>query len=305
MGRTDVFLLPSRSRVGPVRFGNESKWYYFPPGVTEFYDNFADLRVNTQTIAGMDGSYDGDGYSPAPSEKGEVNIELLLRGETPSLLQAKKDELSAIAGWGKMQLWKQPYDLTLSARWCNARVKRIGWKDQRQRRSDLSEIVQLVFEVPEARWYVRVPNPAEWRWGTEYTWGQVGIKWGGGGGTAFTGSTLTLTITNNGSARTLPNIRIITGAAQTMTNPVIERVVNTSVVDSLLYQGTVSAAKTLALNCAAKSAQLDAIDVYGLVTALNSDWMALEPGANTIRVRTDSASDRGTIKLTYDEAYYK
>ncbi len=295
----------ARSVTTYLRFGSGDQVYYFPPTTTKFTDNFLKLRTLSEILPGMDGAHDPYGYGAAPRQNGLVEVKMWLLADYPAQMTVLKDGLSAIAGWGKQRLYKQPFDTTKRERWCNARVQDIRWQDDAEQTTWRSQEVILMFEVPEARWFSRTADNLP-LWGTEYNWGQVGLLWGGGAGTAYSGasSPLTISITSNGTALSAPLIALTCSASQVMTNPVIERVVNSEVVERIKFNGTVGNSQLMVLDCRALRAKLNGLDIYDNVDIQRSSWLTIAPGANTFRLSSDSAGDACTVQIQFDEAYY-
>jgi hypothetical protein len=252
-------------------------------------------------MAGLPGGFDALGYDAAPSKVGRVDVQLMLTAQTPAEMSTLKDDISKIGGWGKQRLYRQPYDLTQNVRWCNARVADLKWSEKADECTDYNQVVNLLFEVPDARWYAVVGSTLIWNGST---WN--GGVWGGGADTAYSGaSALDLSITSKGTAPSAPLIIMQCGAAQTIVNPVIERIVNGAAVERVQLNGTIGNNQIWVVDCRSMSTKLNGQDVYGDVDSLRSNWLSIWSGANTIRFTSDNTGDAGTVRVQYDEAYYK
>lgn len=293
-------IIPNAT-VGLLRYDGGDNGIYTFKEVIQWEDNFLDLRPQTETMAGLPGGFDALGYDAAPSKVGRVDAQIMLTAQNPAEMTALKDDISRIGGWGKQRLYRQPDDLTLAVRWCNARVVDLKWSEKAGECTDYNQVVNLLFEVPDARWYVTVGNAPLWN-GT--TWN--GSTWGGGADTAYSGaSALNLSITSKGTAPSPPLIIMQCGAAQTITNPVIERIVNGAAVERVKLNGTIGNNQIWVVDCRSLATKLNGQDVYDDLERKRSNWLSIAPGANTIRFTSSSTGDAGTVRVQYDEAYFK
>lgn len=288
------------------RFGTGTRVYDFPPTIMRWSDNFANLVTQSDRLPGLDGGFDVYGSSPAPSEIGTVDVSFWIVPLNEQQITDLKDQMRAIAGWGKLPLFLQPYDLTKAERYCNARVKSINMPEDAELCTNKQQEIRITFEVPEARWFAFPTGTNQSYWdGVSSIWGSPACIWGGSAGIAYTGpGPQTVNVTTVGNAVTLPLIKLTCSAVQTITNPLIERVVNGLVIDSIQFTGSIPAGEVLIIDTQRLQAKLNATDVYDNLTILRSNWLSLPPGLSQLRFSSGNALDAGTIKIQYVEAYY-
>jgi len=244
---------------------------YAIPNVQRVSDNFADRAVQARQLPGLSGGFDLYGFDPAPGDIGQVSVSATLIAPTRDAMQAQRDALRALGALGKQQLVWQPQG-SAAPRSCWARVASISAPLEPAEHADLWQRVTLVFQVPDPHWY-----------GVEATDSRV----------VTTTSTYTLTHTGNGIA--LAHIQIACGASQTATNPVVQRLVSTTVIDEVKLTGVVGNNQALVIDARAKSALLDGADAYADFDFLHASWFRLMPGNNTIKV-TYTGESTVTIK---------
>ena len=292
------------TKFGPTRFGTGDRIYEFPALIEAWTDNFTTLMTDFTRIPGMSGGIDNYGRGAAPSDLGRVTVIFWLVASNRAAMAQMKDNVKRLAGWGRQRLWLQPFDLAMSPRFCNARVKRIDMPEDASRTTDLSQRITIDFEVPDARWYVpsQLSPPT---WGGGATWGE-GYLWGGSfPETAYSGvGPVDITVTNNGTAETFPTLRIEADPSAQLTNLTIQRIENSLVVDEIEFDLVIDGGDTLIIDTKTLTARVGSTDVYNAMTPLRPSWLRLPPGDNLLRFTTTNASDEGSIAVIYDEAYY-
>jgi hypothetical protein len=266
-----------------------------------YSDNFANLVPKTSRIFGMDGGFPEFGDDRPPSEIGTVRQSVTLVATTRALMEAKRDLLKQIADWGKQKLVMTPTDGGLE-RSCYATINSIQMNKNEGEHTDLWQTAQIIWQVVYPRW--RTVGTESVLWDDGWAWDD-GTVWGGGGGFAASGTSTSTTVTNNGKATVQPRISILCGAGQTVTNPIIQRLVNNIVIDEVLYVGTLVAEDALEINCRAWSVELNNTNAYSSAFDFtHPSWFRLEPGANTVRVLFTNPGDAATVQLAYYEEYY-
>lgn len=279
------------------RFVSPYGTYTFPtvPGDQDFRTNFKDLVARTTRLPGVSGGYDEHGSGRAPSEIGNVQFSIFLTSDTRAGMQALRDALNRMADWGVGVL----YDTINGVdRWCYARVNNITITEDRHKHTDLHQKVQLSFQVSDPFWYTA---------GNTFVW-DSGILWDGANqywdlqtGTSVTTSG-TISITNNGSAFTLPRIFVNNTSGSGVTDLRIERVVNGLAVDDMRYTTTLATGTYLDIDTQRKRVSIGAVgtNAYANFSARSADWLRLLPGANSLRV---TLLGTVTVYVQYMERY--
>ena len=291
------------------QYGVSGRVYQFPNTIRSWRDNFKKLRMSTVQLPMMAGGLDQYGSSPAPSEVGEVKVSFLILADSPQQMQTKKDDLYELAAWGKLPLFLQPYDHTLNRRWANARVKSIEVDENAEICSWANQTIDMVFEVPEARWNSYPSGSTALLWGSPGTiWGDPGFIWGGSAGVAFSGpGPLEINVDYRGTAQVPAIIQLVCGAGQSIVNPVVSRYANLVEVERVKFNGTIPQNSIFIIDSTKLSGSLNGNKVYNSLEIKRSTWISLEPrgtSRNSIRISSDGGSDAGTAKIRYTEGYY-
>lgn len=282
-------------------FQTATNSYTFPAyGDQSYKDNFANLVARTTRLPGAHGGYDEYGYGRAPSEVGSVQQNVVLRSATRNGMQPLRDALKQIADWGVGRLFFQPTDTNLTPRWCWARVNNIGMSEERNKHTDLIQRVQINWQVSDPFWYT-AGNETLWDGGS--LWDAAGVYWDGGTGTNVVNSN-TFSITNNGNAFTLARLTIYNTSGSNVWYPIIQRTVNSVVVDEVRYQGAIPDGYWLEIDSRAHRAILtngsSYSSAYANLTFKHPDWLRLLPGANTLPV---TFSGTANVQIRYYERY--
>lgn len=290
------------------RFGSGTQIYDIPATVTKWRDNFATLMTMSDQLPGLDGGFDNYGFGVSPSAVGtvEATFWLVVTNDQEAQMTTMKDALLTIAGWGKQTLWLQPYDKTKQERWCNARIKSIDMPEDAASCTNTQQEVHVVWEVPEARWYALPAGSSPYVWGGSTSiWNDSALVWGGGAGSPYTGPGPTsFQISSGGSAASPPLVKLTCDATHIMTNPIITRLVNGNVVESVKFNGTIGNNQVLIIDAQRLSAKLNSTDVYDVLDLLTSSWLTVKPGVNTFQISSDLGTDQCAVKIIFNEAYY-
>lgn len=286
-----------------VRFGHGDRVYTFPEELIQNSDpRFRDAVPRVTRLPGVHGGFDHLGDGIAPMEIGNVRVSFYLATDDLGEMDALRDALTALLDWGKDLLWMQPDDRDEAERFCWARLNNIQMPQQEAKFTDVHQTVTLSFQVSDPHWYVpRMEGPL---WGT-VDWGD-GSKWGGDAALqTVSGTSTSLTAaSNDGNAIALPRVTFYVAAGQTLVNPRIQRLKNALVVDEIGYEGTLVAGDILEINCREASLLLNKQDAYAdRSDFLHPDWLRLEPGSNSLRVLTDSASSAGKVAVRWYDTY--
>lgn len=274
--------------------------YTFPTSQISVVDNFAELVTRTKRLPGAGGGFDELGDQRGLSEVGSIQADFWLhftgRGDEQTQLEA----IRKMADSGVLPLYMRPTDPTLSERWTRARLSSLSSPFNARDVPHKRVRVKLAFQASEPFWNT-AGNGAVW--GGGWKWGD-GTKWGGGSGTTVTGTSTTLTFTNNGNAYTQPTISIRPAAGKSVIDPIIRRIVNGAVVDEVRYAGVLAATQRLFIDCASLKVWLEGSAIYGTqFTFKNASWLRLLPGSNTIKVLFALLTDEAVVRLHYKERY--
>lgn len=277
---------------------SSTKVYTFPtsPGDQEYRDNFKNVVLRTSRLPFADGGFDELGDEPGSAPIGMIQLGIYLVSATREGMQALRDDLNKIRGWGLGRLFYQPPDPELAARWCYAKVNDISIPERRHEHTDLYQKVQLSFQVIPPWWYTK--GNCESIIGEDFIFGTSKI--GGGTPTSVTGLSTNLTYTPTGNYETQPTIAIKPPATKSVTNPIVRRIVNGDVVDEVKWIGTLTAGQNLHIDCPRASVRLDGVPVYtDLFSFKHPSWMRLLPGDNTIQVRFALSTDQADVNIRF------
>lgn len=280
-----------------VSFGG----YTFENAVSQFQDNFLDLVPRTIRLPGLSGGFALDGITPSAQEIGRVTLRHWVQATSPAEMVNKLDAIRALASQGVKRLTVEPFP-GAAYRYCWASIHNIQMSQNVNQRPSFQQQVTFDWQIADPRWYSDADGAPYWG---EFDWGD-GSKWGGtNAGTAVSGLTTTLTVTPVGNAPTLPKISIMTYAAQTVTNPTIQRLIAGVVVDSVAYTGVLGAHETLLINCRSQAVRWQSQSAYAAFTALRPErWLELQPGANTLKVLFGNSGDAATVRIGYEDAWW-
>lgn len=275
--------------------------YTFPAGLTQNAEmRLGGLVSHTNRLPGMDGAFDQYGHGPSPLEVGNVRVTFGLVDESGEALDAQRDAVMAIAGWGKGMLVAQPTIPGASERYCWARANNIRIAETPSGDSELIQQVTIDFQVTEARWHVNRFSVG--RWGYGLIWGG-GAKWGGDApAQACAGELTTFAVTNDGIAPALPRIVIAVAPGQSVTTWTLERVVGVTIADRVSLTGPLAPGDVVDIDCRAAAVRLNYEDAYSRLTALRPLWFELPPGESALRV-VMAAGDTCSVRVIYEDEY--
>jgi phage-related protein len=269
--------------------------YTFPtsPADQDYNPRLQNMETHITPLAGVDGGYDEDGLDRGNAGNGIIQVSVYLVSTTRAGMQAKRDALNTISSWGMGVL----YDTTgAGERWAFCKVTNIDVPEKRHENTDLFQRVQLTF----------LCNPPFWHTAGNTTIWDAGENWDGGanwdktGSNAISGSTY-ISITNNGSAYTLPTIAA-SYSSGTVRFIEFKRVINGEAVDRVRYEGTLTSGQWLEIDCLRQrvTIQPDGTNVFNQFTYEHPDWFRLESGSNDLY----GNSDGGLLAyITYMERY--
>jgi hypothetical protein len=262
--------------------------------------DFGNLVRTSQRMVMTSGGVDRYGVSKAPHEVGTLMLKSTLKSLTRNGMEALRDNLRAIEGYGLVPLVYQPTDTSEDARFCYARVTSVAMPQSQH--TDLHQPATITWEVP---------NPI---WHTSGTMGDLlGISFVLGtsllGGNPVTinasGTSTDGTVTNAGNAAALALITLTTSASQTCQNPTIQRLVNGAVVDEVSYTAMIGNNETLIIDAQRKTVTLNGVNSFnGNFDFFHPSWMRILPGINTIRVVFANSGDAATVKVANFDDYY-
>lgn len=273
--------------------GHDGDTYTFPtsPGDQDFHTNFGEVVGRVSRLPGASGGVDEWGQGRAPNAIGNIQFSFYFVTDTASDMQPLRDELKTIIEWGRGKLYDELPDG--SERWVNCRVNNITISEERHKHTAYHQKVQISFQAADPFWYT---EGTTFIWGGGETWGG-GATWGGGGSLTTFSSVGTMTVTNNGSAYTIPEIRFQNDSGVSVTSVLIERMIGGTVRDSLTCEQDIPAGGYVLLLPSSHTIQSSLGDLGAdVITFSHPDWFRLSPGSNTIRV-TPAGS---TVKVGFN-----
>lgn len=265
-----------------------------------FGDNFAQLRSTLTPIYGVEGAYDEYGYGRAPYGAGSVRLQFWLHADRLDMDEARR-AVMRMTDYGKARLTIEPNGvMSAIRRYCNARVSGVAMPQTATGRNSIRQRVNMEFEVNDPFWIVN--RGALYRWGAaQYStarWGSAQHQY------AISGAQTDIDLTVEGNTETPPLFTFTTPSSRVLSNLVIHRRVNNVAVQTLRYNGAIAPNSEFVIDCIGLAVRLNNASAYSSAFVANSrHWMVLRPGVNSLRIRTGSANDRGTLTLTYQERY--
>ena len=245
----------------------------------EFDPRFSRMQSMIVPLPGQHGGFDQNHAEEDRSAVGTLSIRCTLVASTISDMQTLIDEVSSLPYLGRQKLYYQPQG-AFEQRWCLARVSSV---DLGMRAVDglLIQRVRVQFAVSDPFWSHDEENVAQ----------------------ACSGVSTDITATNDGNAVSLVRAVVACGGAQTCENVTIERSVDGTVMDSVLYTGVVGNSETLTIDAVAKSIDLDGTGKYTDLTFTHPDWLRLLPGSNTFTVKFENVGDAATVTLNFSDSF--
>lgn len=276
------------------RFEASGNTYTFPATLGSYSDNFGDVVTRTTRLPGVDGGFDEYLGDVGAREIGSIRQAFTLQSTTKEGLDALRDQVNAMLGWGKGYLYMRLSNYaSTSQEWrTRARVSNI------QMSRDEGDARTLYWQRVTVIWQCNLPL---WEAAGNISESEVnhsGTSTDGGG-------------SNGGNAIALPTFTIETGVSGILTTPwYIRRIVNTTeIADEIAYGYTLPADTILTIDCAAGSIVwndgMDLLDGYDhTFEFMHPDWFRLMPGANVVRVVSGDAGDDADVTMTYRSARY-
>ncbi len=289
-----------------LRYGSGDFLYTFKPeDQLQLRDNFRNLIPRTSKIPGLSGSFDEQGSDIAPTEDGDVRVTFWLLADTNKEMQAKKEAVGRMKTFGKVRLYKQPEDASQFERYCEARVNAIDFNEKASDQPHKFLRMSINFQVPDnPRWLTIGTESPGYNDGSLYN---SGVVYGGNPDIQnLVGVDNTFSLSPAGNDISFPRFIIRVPTGKSATNVIIQREVNSLIVDKIRYAATLASEETLQINCRAYSV-VDSVgadaysDDFSFETAA---WMRLYGGiSNNIRVLMDNPADEITLESRFYEAY--
>lgn len=276
------------------RFEADGNTYTLPSTLGPYSDNFGDVVTRTTRLPGVDGGFDEYLSDIGNREIGSIRQAFTLQSATKEGLDALRDAVNAMLGWGKGDLYMRlsNYASTNQEWRTRARVSNI------QMSRDEGDARTLYWQRVTVIWQCNLPIWEAAGNISESEINHTGTETNGGG-------------SNGGNAIALPTFEIVTGAGDVLTAPwYIRRIVNTTeIADEINYNYDLPNNTTLTIDCAAGSIVWDdgvsLLDGYdSTFDFLHPDWFRLVPGVNAVRVVSDDAGDVAAVTMTYRSTRY-
>lgn len=266
--------------------------------------NFANVVPATVRLPGLDGGFDEYGIEASPSEIGNITVELMLNESNPTEMQRKRDAYLGLAALGTRRLYFDTLDYRAGQRWVYAKVNNVQMSDNFPQQTHTRITVTINFQVVYPRMFTDVGDDGSLYGGAIF--GDADAIFGGGVGLsqACSGTSTSFSAPNAGNADAYPLIFISTATGQTAQTPILERLVNGVVIDSLTFSQTLNANFTLRIDCATKTVLYQGVESYINLTALNGEWMRLPPGSNSMRLRMTGGGNACTVRLAYYDTWF-
>ena len=284
-----------------ARFGKGDQLYTFPQA-TSFDHNFANLVPRTSRLPGTDGGFDEYNDEAAPSEIGTVSASWYIVPKKGESITVLLDRVRAMADWGKLRLYVQPYDRTLGERWANVRINSIQGAENAKNHPHLWQEVRVNWQAgDDPFWYAQgteAPLYGEAIFGAATYGGLSPVMINAAGLQTDT------TVTVGGTATTFAYLNITVPATKIAQNLTIQRYVSGVLRDEIKWTGTLTPADTLIINPRSNSVTRNSADAYtSSFSRHHPDFFRLRPGSNAIRVLMSGATDQATVTIRYYERY--
>lgn len=283
----------------PIKFGS----YVFLDNGLEFQPNIGEVPRVTR-LPGVSGGFDEFGFSPSPSEIGNVRFRFIMIASTESAMSPLRDAVKGLPTLGVDRLYIEPY-AGATQRWAWARINNITMPEDYRKRARNYQEVTIDFQLSNPRWFSENAEGTH-RWGDGHTYGAASALPAipGLAPTVVSGLSTVLNRTNNGNAIARPRLILRCAAGQFYENPIIERTKKGFVVDQVALFRTITAGQIMEIDCRRLAVKVDGFDAYGAdFLAQNPDWMKLEPGVNAIQIRSTNAGSAGTLRIAYYDTW--
>jgi len=270
------------------RFIANNNTYTFPSTLEAYSTNFGDVVTRTTRLPGVDGGFDEYLSDIAAREIGTIRQAFTLQSETKSGLDALRNEVDAMLGWGKGVLYYRPTNYpTDPERRVYCRVSNIQMsRNEGDARTQYWQRVTVIFQASAPIWEVSAPT---------------------NGGGSYSGDEQDYAVTNNGNAIALPFISVGTGPGDIVSNPWgIQRLVGNDVVDEMIYYYDLPSDSSLVFDCGASTIDFNnGTEGYdNTFEFIHPDWLRLLPGANLIRVFSADVDDEASFIFQFRDTYY-
>jgi hypothetical protein len=289
-----------------LRFGWGNNVYTFPNPQYDYRDNFGNVVPRTVKLPGVAGGFDEYGDDPAPGEIGSISFTFYLEALARSEMTAKRDAVRKMLSWGKSLLYMQPSDPALAERFCFARLNNVDIPENREKHTDLFQRVALTFQSGDPYWLsIGTENSAFWGDQVSY-YGDNVTTWGGATTpTAISGLSTTVNVTRSGSAIVQPRLLFRCASGQTITNPIVQRLINNVVVDQVSWTGTLGSYEVLDIDCRGMAVRSTQLNAYNNLAVITPWWLRLYPGVtNTLKVLLANSGDACSLRVAYYEGWY-
>lgn len=266
-----------------VSFGS----YSFPDTVARdgevLRTSFAQGQELLARAPGADGAYDLAGDDPYPTKPGSIRCRFKLVAESGADMQAQRDALLALTGYGRALLTAEFGDDTLRTTY--AKAVAIEMPIDHDSWSERIADVSISFLVPFPRWESANEDSPQ----TE----------------ACSGTNTTFSLVNAGSALALPVITIDPGASDISASGLtIQRLVDSVVVDEIEYSAALDDLDALVIDCKALSVKKNGGDAYSDdFVAQHPAWMRLAPGSNSIKVIL-GGGESASVQFAWADTWY-
>ena len=280
-------------------FVSGSNTYTFPtsPADQAFFTNFGNVKNFMQQLPGVNSGFDMFGEGRRPTEAGTIRRNSYLVSSTISGMKTLRDNINKMVDWGRGRLYDTLRDGSI--RWCNCWLNAIVIREERHKHTDLFQPVQLTFATDDPFWYTAGTMGA--LLGSTFILGTSVL--GGGTTTTLSGLTNDFTITNNGSAYTVPIINIIADTGKNASYPRLQRIVNGTVKDYVNYNGVLATGQTAYFDPVTQTYIAKGSIAYSDFSTLTPDGIRLAPGSNTLRLLLDNSADGAKVQIRYYERF--
>ena len=271
------------------RFGIGSGAYTFNENEQiAFSANFGNAKPNSTTVIGLSGAFDNYGSSIVPTEIGNINAQIWIRGDNVAEMQQLHEDVGKMLAMGRTILEITPIDTALGTRYVYARLNAVQMPQNAANVPHRQQRVTLDFRV-DYPYFLGHPDTVYWAndgWtaddGLTAISCQIDMEAVGDGDT--------VSITNNGNYPAPAYIRWnINGNT---TNPTVYRQdVDLTTVESVQYTGSLVDGDSVEINSLDHSAKKGMTNVYSNLTVLNGNWLTIPVGTSDLLISGTFASD--------------
>lgn len=264
--------------------------------------NFATGAAQTRRMPGADGGFSDLDDDAAFTPPGRMNISFTLVAETRDEMDVKRDEVYALASLGLQRLEIESLDPAIGTRYAYARVVDVQIGERKDKHTDLMQPVQMIFEIPEARFYKDAY--VSWRLDDGFACDDGKLVGEGALVTNCTGLSTSFSVTNDGNAVALVKVSVMPPVGESCENPKVQRIENGLVADEITYRGVIAAEDELFVDGRRHYAALAGDSVFGPnFSYAHPAMFRLKPGANSIRVLFANAGDEADVRLWFRHTY--